>query len=55
VIIDQYSSNEPNIEDLLQDPIFHALLARDGLTIDDVKKVINDYQSTQPAQQQITH
>ncbi|WP_169568060.1 hypothetical protein [Sneathiella limimaris] len=35
---------EPELEDLFGDPVLLAVLKRDGLTIDDVKEVIQRYQ-----------
>lgn len=35
---------EPALKDLLSDPIMLAVLKRDGLTIDDIKKVVTTYQ-----------
>ncbi len=36
--------NEPALTELLSDPIMLAVLKRDGLTVEDVKKVVNSYQ-----------
>jgi len=47
--------SEPLVEDLLQDPVMLALLARDGLTIDDVKAVIADYHRQIEARVPLTH
>jgi hypothetical protein len=33
---------EPSVEDLLDDPIMHALLARDGLTVADVRQFLDE-------------
>ena len=33
---------EPSLDDLLNDPIMHALLARDGLTVDEVRRFLNE-------------
>lgn len=35
---------EPALSDLLSDPVILAVLKRDGLTVDDVKKVVTSYQ-----------
>ncbi|GLQ05805.1 hypothetical protein [Sneathiella chinensis] len=34
---------EPKLDDVLSDPVILAILKCDGLTVDDVKSVINDY------------
>jgi hypothetical protein len=33
---------EPSLDDLLDDPIMHALLARDGLTVDEVRRFLDE-------------
>ena len=33
---------EPSLDDLLEDPIMHALLARDGLTVDGVRRFLDE-------------
>jgi hypothetical protein len=33
---------EPSLDDLLDDPIMHALLARDGLTVDEVRQFLDE-------------
>lgn len=33
---------EPSIDDLFDDPILHALLARDGLAVKDVRNFLED-------------
>ncbi len=38
---------EPALKDLLTDPIMLAVLKRDGLTVDDVKKIVTSYQRHQ--------
>lgn len=35
---------EPALKDLLVDPVMLAVLKRDGLTVDDVKHVVRQYQ-----------
>ncbi len=40
---DVQTSFEPKIDDMLSDPIFLAILKRDGLTIQDVQQVIETY------------
>lgn len=35
---------EPALKDLLSDPIMLAVLKRDGLTVDDIKKIVTTYQ-----------
>lgn len=40
-----YVNEEPDLAELLSDPVLHALLKCDGLTAEDVKKVIRKYQS----------
>ncbi|MEH6525975.1 MAG: hypothetical protein V7723_07860 [Sneathiella sp.] len=37
---------EPALREILEDPIIHAVLKRDGLTVEDVKKVVHSYQKT---------
>lgn len=34
---------EPTLNDLLSDPVMLAVLKRDGLTVDDVKKIVKTY------------
>ncbi|WP_339633580.1 hypothetical protein [uncultured Sneathiella sp.] len=34
---------EPALKDLLSDPVMLAVLKRDGLSIDDLKKVVTTY------------
>lgn len=33
---------EPSLDDLLDDPIMHILLARDGLTVDEVRRFLEE-------------
>jgi hypothetical protein len=33
---------EPSLDELLNDPIMHALLARDGLTVDEVRRFLDE-------------
>ena len=33
---------EPSLEDLLNDPILHALLARDGLKVEEVRQFLEE-------------
>jgi hypothetical protein len=33
---------EPSLDDLLSDPILHALLARDGLTVEEVRRFLDE-------------
>jgi hypothetical protein len=33
---------EPSLDDLLDDPILHAVLARDGLTVEEVRRFLNE-------------
>jgi len=35
---------EPALTELFSDPVMLAILKRDGLTVEDVKKVVNSYQ-----------
>ncbi|WP_288901155.1 hypothetical protein [uncultured Sneathiella sp.] len=35
---------EPALQELLADPVILAVLKRDGLTVEDVKKVVKTYQ-----------
>lgn len=39
-------TDEPEVEELLSDPVLHAVLKSDGITVDDVKKVIHSYQNS---------
>jgi len=34
--------SEPSLDDLLNDPILHALLARDGLKVEEVRSFLNE-------------
>lgn len=34
---------EPDVQDILNDPVFLAIIQRDGLTIDDILQVIKSY------------
>lgn len=33
---------EPSLDDLLNDPILHTLLARDGLKVEELRRFLND-------------
>ena len=33
---------EPSLDDLLDDPILHALLARDGLKVEEVRQFLDE-------------
>ncbi|UEM03262.1 hypothetical protein JL101_025375 [Skermanella rosea] len=33
---------EPSLDDLLDDPILHAVLARDGLKVEEVRLFLNE-------------
>jgi hypothetical protein len=33
---------EPSLDELLDDPILHALLARDGLKVDEVRQFLEE-------------
>ena len=33
---------EPSLDDLLDDPIMHALLVRDGLTVEEVRRFFDE-------------
>ena len=33
---------DPSLDDLLNDPILHALLARDGLTVEEVRQFLEE-------------
>jgi hypothetical protein len=33
---------EPSLDDLLDDPILHAVLARDGLTVEEVRLFLKE-------------
>ncbi|MZR30153.1 hypothetical protein [Sneathiella litorea] len=35
---------EPALQDLLADPVILAVLKRDGLTVDDIKEIVETYQ-----------
>ncbi len=39
-----YVNEEPELTELFSDPVLQAILKCDGLTTDDVKKVVRDYQ-----------
>jgi hypothetical protein len=39
---------EPRLGDLLQDPVLHAVLARDGLCVDDVRATIAHWRNRHP-------
>ena len=39
---------EPALADLLADPVLHALLARDRLSLDDVRAAIADWRNRRP-------
>jgi len=47
--------NEPYVDDLLEDPILHAVLVRDGLTVEDVRAVIAEYRRQIGERQSLTH
>ena len=36
------SRPEPSLDDLLNDPILHALLARDGLKVEEVRRFLDE-------------
>lgn len=38
------NQQEPTLREILEDPIMLAVLKRDGLTVEDVKKVVTTYQ-----------
>jgi hypothetical protein len=38
-------TNEPDVEDLLADPILLAVLEYDGLTVDDVRIIVDQYRT----------
>jgi len=38
-----FNTQEPELEELLSDPILHAVLARDHITVKDVQEVIASY------------
>ncbi len=40
---DAHSRLEPDVQDILDDPIFLAVLRRDGLTVDDILQIIKSY------------
>jgi hypothetical protein len=41
---------EPSLDDLLNDPILHAVLARDGLKVEEVRRFLDEMkQRLQPA------
>ncbi len=42
------SGIEPRLADLLQDPVLHAVLARDGLCVDDVRAEIATWRNRNP-------
>jgi len=33
---------EPSLDDLLNDPVLHALLARDGLQVEEVRQFLDE-------------
>lgn len=35
---------EPALKDLFSDPVMLAVLKRDGLTVDDVKRIVSSWQ-----------
>lgn len=37
------SQDEPDIDEILEDPVMLALLKRDGLTVNDIRQVIANY------------
>lgn len=43
-------TNEPEIEELLADPILLAVLERDGLTVEDIWDVVSLYRSQNDAE-----
>ncbi|MEH6475680.1 MAG: hypothetical protein V7727_08305 [Sneathiella sp.] len=43
-----FNTQEPEIEDLLSDPILLAVLARDRITVEDLQDVITSYKKTNP-------
>ena len=49
-----YDRQEPEISDLLCDPILLAVLARDRLTVEDVKEVIISYKKYKSASENFT-
>ncbi|USG60610.1 hypothetical protein NBZ79_15705 [Sneathiella marina] len=42
----ELNQKEPALREILEDPIIHAVLKRDGLTVEDVRKVVSSYQRT---------
>jgi len=40
---------EPALKDLFSDPIMLAVLKRDGLTVEDIKKIVTSYRKAQKA------
>lgn len=40
--------SEPKIDEMFSDPVFHAVLKRDGLTVDDIRQVIETYRQSKP-------
>jgi hypothetical protein len=41
------NQQEPALREILEDPIVLAVLKCDGLTVEDVKKVVSKYQKSQ--------
>jgi hypothetical protein len=44
-----HTLREPKIDEILKDPIFLAVLKRDGLSVNDIKQVIDSYKETRAA------
>lgn len=42
----ELNQSEPTLREILEDPIMLAVLKRDGLTVEDVKKVVSSYRRT---------
>ncbi|MCF8465870.1 MAG: hypothetical protein K9G33_00555 [Sneathiella sp.] len=40
---------EPALKDILSDPVMLAVLKRDGLTVEDIKKLVTSYQKNAQA------
>lgn len=42
----ELNQSEPTLREILEDPIMLAVLKRDRLTVEDVKKVVSSYRRT---------
>ena len=44
-----HPEDEPEIDEILNDPVMLALLKRDGLTVEDIRQVIASYRENMPS------